>query len=184
MPIFNQPDRDKIQKIACAGAKFRPFLYGILCFAISACGLTAPEKTPAPFLTAEQFISSIYTLPDPDSMVFYDPERRPLYYSRSIVEKSAKAEQCYKEKYGMPHLDFSYITIGGDYDMAGLSITTQKKQEDKAQVRVSFGAGDYYTELYYRLIATPEGWRVDNVVTSSGYSLADSLSEACQAPEK
>lgn len=161
----------------------RIFLCGLVIL-LCACTQDSLAKALPTMDTAEQFIRGIYTLPDPDFTVFYNPERRPLYYSRSIVEKSVKAEQCYKEKYGMPHLDFSYITIGGDYDMAGLSIATQKEQEDNAQVRVSFGAGDYYTELYYHLVATSEGWRVDNVVTSSGYSLADSLSQACQAPEK
>lgn len=159
------------------------FLCGLIAL-LCACTQDFPAQSPPATVSAEKFVRGIYTLPDPDFTVFHNPERRPLYYSPSIIEKSVKAEQCYKEKYGMPHLDFDYITIGGEYDMAGLSIAAQKEQGDNAQVRVSFGAGDYYTELYYHLVATPEGWRVDNVVTSSGYSLADSLSEACQTPEK
>src|SRR5690606_31246197 len=87
----------------------------------------ALKKTSVVNTSAENLVKSIYASPEPDFMAFYDPERRPNYYSPSVVAEIAKAENCYKKKFSMPHLEFDYITIGGDYDITNLEIATQSE---------------------------------------------------------
>lgn len=147
---------------------------------------TPPEKPPViPFLlTAEGLLRSIYTLPDPDFQAFHDPKRRPLYYSQRIVALAEKSERCYLDKFAMPHNEFDYITIGGDYAMHNLSITTQREDKDVAQLKVSFGEGDYFTELNYQLIATMEGWRINDVTTEKNGSLSEMLENECRKSNK
>lgn len=158
-------------KVKIAASCFASVL--LLCSLLAAC---APKPSA---VSAEQLVRSIYTLPDPDFRAFLDPARRPLYYSQRIVKKAAEAERCYKEKYAMPDLEFDYITIGGDYDMHNLVIALQKENKTAAQVKVTFGKDDYYTELYYHLIATPAGWRIDDVITEKNGSLGGMLQNGC-----
>lgn len=84
----------------------------------------------------------------------------------------------------MPHNEFDYITIGGDYAMHNLSITTQREDKDVAQLKVSFGEGDYFTELNYQLIATMEGWRINDVTTEKNGSLSEMLENECRKSNK
>lgn len=162
--------------------KLRPITYRfamLLCAFAAACTLSTALARPQASGTPEQLVRSIYTLPDPDFGAFLNPERRPLYYSSQIVWKAAKAEQCYFQKYTMSELEFDYITIGGDYDTSNLAITTQEENDDYAKIAVRFGADAFFTELFYHLIATPDGWRIDDVTTQKNGSLSEMLENEC-----
>lgn len=121
----------------------------------------------------------LYTLPDPDFGAFHDPERRAGFYTPRIGDLVARAEECYRKRWGMTDLDFDFIVPGQDYDIRRLNIAVTEQQSNSAKARVAFDSMGDAVELYYTLDRIDGKWLIDDVVHEGRY-LSKALGLACQ----
>ena len=115
--------------------------------------------------TPQVIIQEIYQTPQPDSSVFYNDNKRPNYYTDNLMGVIEKAEQCYEETHGMPHLEFAFIAIGQDPYITDLDIFENhiKEYETRAVFDVSFKNNGKPESFGYYLKKTAKGWRIYDV---------------------
>lgn len=135
-----------------------------LCLLLSGC--VAPESS---YLdqnrTPRQIIQEIYQTPRPDNSVFYNDNKRPYYYTDNLIGVIEKAQQCYEEAHGMPHLEFAFIATGQDPYITDLDIFENhiKEYKTRALFDVSFKNNGVPESFGYYLKKTSQGWRIYDV---------------------
>lgn len=167
----------------------RDFTLGVTALALASCSppsdpATQPadasdapgEGFPDPALVVRPLYDR-YTTPN---ATFPDFEHQAPWSTDLWRQLSAMTARS--EALNEPILDFDPIIGAQDYELSGLTVTTESAvQNSHAAVRARFTNLNEPVEIVYYMVWEGDAWRVDNI-TGADWNLRDIASQAEAAP--
>lgn len=136
-----------------------------LLFALIALPLAGPIEAKPTAASAKAFLEALYVPYRTEPTKVVDVLQRPeLYFEAGLVQAMAADSAAAAKRGEVPMLDGDPICDCQDYIPFEPAIGPIKLKGNRADATVRFNHGTE-RELHYRLIATPNGWRIYDIRT-------------------